>query len=533
MSFIVSIFFLCFLNKSVNCSFAIGAVSHKKNFFWSQKMPGIHSCENLGNLTKNFLNFGEVKLYYKGENSNDNLTFCKTEFSPETVKLFKTFSLYEAFISFYYNDRRILVNITYNNDSKNIYLYTYYRIIVKNRSISTETLEPVLIREGESFRINTYFDTDGSLSSKSISWPNFDILNIYIYCLLFLLNSIVFMLSFMSLRGICSNNNIVDATDSLKMHKYFKLELVVCTYGFALLFSLLFYLFLSKSPQPHSLIVISSIVMGTIPASIWESYFYKLSHEPFQGALLSLHPILLLFSFLTPTSAANIIGKLLFGSFRGSHLVVTIPMMLLISFLSFRMSHLVGFLYYNVKSSYTILFVGFRKYNKDTEMKLCSKIDIIFTPLFVFSSYFISRPIQSELFDYFLHGETMNTSIFIDYCIKWLGFSTLLSLIRTYCILRSRKVTCSWMSGYLINSISILLISGLPEVYRLFKDMLFVYHFEACIFYAVGVVAMIGMNVGLYSGLSMFLSFLLVYSAFNTNNYRSDVDNHSMHIGNE
>ena len=114
--------------------------------------------------------------------------------------------------------------------------------------------------------------------------------------------------------------------------------------------------------------------------------------------------------------------------------------------------------------------------------------------------------------NYFLFNEQVDPVDVFETVLAYGSTTFILSCLRTLHLHIENEF--SWMSGFVVRNFILAMIVGLREVLRLFTSLLYNFHFEASIYYATGVMMVIGVLVGVGAGTSMIAAFSLTSSLF-------------------
>lgn len=488
----------------------VGGASCKRNRFWSQYVPGIHTCESQ-KIKPLIRSFGERKQPVTiSESISSANSHCNGTLTDKQKKHLYSLAEEDSYITFYHNQisKEVGLFTTQNNKTS---IYTCFTVNLDNSSelISVNSNCPIRIDTNETFNFTFVINKNAAHLENVQKHPNYITFKVFISVTLVLTLLVVFGIQI--LRNENRAINTIDLSQVWRQPKFVTIELAVTTYGLAVILSSIVYLSLLHSRQEHFIKIINSGMIGFIIPSIIRVVLSKYIGEDHSTVHLSLAPLIYNIFFILPLSGANWFGVIFYGSLRGygGHISLLISfifssLMVFVCKISGRIGNFINVHQITDPALYMEL---------TGPKKIISFREIICILSYISVGFMVSKDLLKCSYDYYLLNIPLDIHLIIDRLIIFAFTSTTISGFRTFNIYKN-NLPSSWMSGNVIQNFLLAMFVGLREVWRLLFDLIYNYHFEASVYYATCVMATIGVVIGIGSGFSLIISFIITFSVF-------------------
>lgn len=484
--------------------FLVGGASCERNEFWSQRVPGIHSCKTK-NLTEIFRNYDERKQLISIDNNTRMNAHCTQKYDIDEISELNELAKEKSYLNIYFNKIKGKARL-FENES---FMYTTFTISFdsNNKTAFVKSSNPVNFSKNESFSFFFIYNESNIVYAKTS--PEKRISMSYTLSLLSI-STLVFMICRIMLKSQYMAVSTVDVSERWRQPKFMSIELYMATYGVAMLFVLPIYWLLSSSSKTHFIKVITAGLIGFIVPSVCRTIFGKIVNEEIKMGAYSVPPLIYNIFFILPLTAANWFGTVICGSLRGiaGTMNVFLNMMLssLIVLVCCSSGKIGSILWDNSNDNDGITFEQSNNHHPKCFTEIITAI------IYVSGGTLFSFPLINEAQKFFLLSERIETANIVQTVLTFACFSFVLSCLRTLHLHRTNEF--SWMSGFVLRNFILACVVGLREVWRLFATLLKSYHFEASVYYATGVMMVIGVMIGVGAGSAMIAAFLLTKSVF-------------------
>ena len=439
-----------------------------------------------------------------GENQS---VHCSQQFDENEIKYLRELA----------KEKNVYFNMYFNRNKKKVplfanesYMYTKFKIFMEKNNKTIGSIipsNPVFLSKNSTFSFIFQYNPSQIAYINAPKAPEvsgtFIVLSIGISVIIFFICNILLKVQFMTI-------STVDISERWRQPKFMKIELYVATFGIGVIISLITYYFLLKTHETHFMRTIIAGIIGFILPSMWRTVFAKLVNEDVQRSDYSIPPLFYNIFFILPLTCANWFGTVICHSLRGLAGTFNIFINMFLSSLIVFVCIFSGKLGKNIsKMLQTDECISFEQ--SKSHHPTCVT-EYTMGTLYVAVGLYFSNILINATQQFFLLNEPLNVAHIVQTIVAYGCITFIISCFRTLHLHKSGEF--SWMSGFVMRNFILALIVGLREVWRLFFELLQNYHFEASVYYATGVMMVIGVLVGVGAGSSMIAAFSLTFSLF-------------------
>lgn len=498
-----------FLSQKKRYSLGFGGVSYPENNFWSQKLPGMHYCDENFSATTEY-SYMERKII--PEFTKDvmprysSIIICSQVFQDRHIQQWKDLSKKDSFIKFYLGEKHRKVGFS-NIDQENVYAYTEYEISIENLSKTAINSFVVTPRKTEKleagkryeFRISVYINNNRpGVYPIGYSFILEDIASIVLIGVT-LFRVIKFI--------IYEHNTEVPLSEIWRIPRAFRNSLTYSTVGLELVFGFLHLMILKRPQDPNSVYLTKVIIAGTVVpfflrAFIGNHLAFITDEYDFVSCLLFYYML-----FVLPIEIFDLFFNL-FGSFRGFRLIYLLiadPLFLLLCLFIGRgvgsMATLIEFKFMHIETNTNESAFAHRSVPKTIKF---------YNIIYVVVCSLILTPFMIHILDIFYHDELLNTTLVFHTFALYASISCFYSIKRT--IVKTNMLTESWFEGHLmIHFWTALVFCSLMVYNAIFSSEYHIRQFQPLAFLIVLIFAMlpcvfcIGCAFSIYSSLGMMI----------------------------
>lgn len=450
----IPLFFLSIaLNPYRNITIAVGAISTDRNPFWSQKLPGINSCDDDDYKFVYDYNHNERKTIIPFPNTLNNdtssfeLTQCNQQIKKKMIDTFNKLAIQGAFIRFYIGQTIIRTNF-FTSSNNNKELFTHYLIYVDNTE-NTESPRAKVIPSEEASLIEKqeitikfslkFSKIDPDETRQKLNKEKSNQLNFLITVAVFMVViSLIISIAFYYKK---KESHDIPLSEIWRIPPDLPNTFLFIIFGMDIISIFIYIILLKRDCDPYGS-YIEKIVYPSIlvPITVFTLIAKTIGLKPEIQNWMS--PSIVYFFVFVLVPHIYTLFYNIFGSFRGFS-----PFFILFNDSFFLIMNLI---FVNGVGPSAALLNPPRSVNAQTGPSPLQKKNVKFISriidfVYVCLSAVLLMPITSHLFEIFFDDELVNLKLFGTILFLFSSVASVFGLIRA--LPRTLYVTESWQSG--------------------------------------------------------------------------------------